>query len=84
MTAPTLPSSDTSFAALNESLIGEITIHLTNLVTLSKDVSDKSSTRRVTRTDFLARKTDITGQVYNSLKQYTFELYKKELYDPST
>ena len=44
MTTPTLPSKDTSYAALNESLIGEIKI-----------------------------------QVYNSLKQYTYEFYKKEL-----
>lgn len=101
MTTQTLPSSDTSFAALNESLIGEIDLEedqyinslphsvlplrekflleWKKLIKLCQDVADRSSTRRVTRSDFLAKKKEITSQVYNSLKQYTFELYKKEL-----
>jgi hypothetical protein len=101
MTTPILPSSDTSFSALNESLLGEIDLeedHYINslpetvlpvrdnflrqwssLIQLSRDVTDPLTTRRVTRSEFLTKKKDITSQVYNSLKQYTFELYKKEL-----
>ncbi|EFX66896.1 hypothetical protein DAPPUDRAFT_115918 [Daphnia pulex] len=101
MTTPTLPSKDTSYAALNESLIGEIDLEedsyirslplnilpiretflsqWNELIKLTKDVADKTSTRRVTRSDFLAKQKDIKSQVYNSLKQYTYEFYKKEL-----
>ncbi|EFX65884.1 hypothetical protein DAPPUDRAFT_116883 [Daphnia pulex] len=102
MTTPTLPSSDTSFSVLNESLIGEVDLNedqYTNslphdvlqirekfllewnsLIKLSQDVaSDSSSTRRVTRSEILAKKKDISSKVYNSLKQYTYELFKKEL-----
>jgi hypothetical protein len=50
-----------------------------NLIKLSQDVADSSSTRRVTRSDTLAKKKEISSKVYNSLKQYTYELYKKEL-----
>ncbi len=78
MTTQTLPSSDTSFAALNESLIGEIDLEedqyinslphsvlplrekflleWKKLIKLCQDVADRSSTRRVTRSDFLAKK----------------------------
>ncbi|EFX78822.1 hypothetical protein DAPPUDRAFT_104942 [Daphnia pulex] len=101
MTTPTLPSKDTSYAALNESLIGEIDLEedsyirslpqnilpirerflsqWNELIKLTKDVADRTSTRRVTRSDFLAKQKDIKSQVYNSLKQYTYEFYKKEL-----
>ena len=104
MTTPTLPSSNTSFAALNESLIGEIELeeeqyinslpesvlpvrnnfiqHWNSLINLSKDLGEKTSTRRLTRSDFLAKKKDITSQVYNALKKYTYELYKKDLGGP--
>ncbi len=33
----------------------------------------------MTRSDFLAKQKDIKSKVYNSLKQYTYEFYKKEL-----
>ncbi|EFX69578.1 hypothetical protein DAPPUDRAFT_328980 [Daphnia pulex] len=104
MTTPTLPSKDTSYAALNESLIGEIDLEedsyirslpqnilpirerflsqWNELIKLTKDVADRTSTRRVTRSDFLAKQKDIKSQVYNSLKQYTYEFYKKELGGP--
>lgn len=40
-----------------------------NLIKLSQDVaSDSSSTRRVTRSDTLAKKKEISSKVYNSLK----------------
>ncbi|EFX68095.1 hypothetical protein DAPPUDRAFT_114860 [Daphnia pulex] len=84
MTTPTLPSSDTSFSVLNESLIGEVDLNedqYTNslphdvlqirekfllewnsLIKLSQDVaSDSSSTRRVTRSEILAKKKDISS-----------------------
>ncbi|EFX64399.1 hypothetical protein DAPPUDRAFT_118216 [Daphnia pulex] len=68
MTTPTVPSSDTSFSVLNESLIGEIDLNedqytnslphnvlqirekflleWNNLIKLSQDVADSSSSRR--------------------------------------
>jgi hypothetical protein len=47
-----------------------------NLITLSQNVAE---TRRVTRSDSLTEKKEITSKVYNSLTQYTFGLYQKEL-----
>ncbi len=101
MTNPTSSSSDISFAALKESLIGEIELEedqytkslphnvlaireiflleWNTLIKLCQDVTDKSSTWRVTRSEFFTKKKEITSKVYNWLKKYTFELHKTEL-----
>jgi hypothetical protein len=49
------------------------------LIKLTKDVADRTSTWRITISDFLTKQKDIKSQVYNSLKQFTYEFYKKEL-----
>ena len=100
MTNPQPTISDTSFTAINESLIDEIDLeedayvnslddsvlkfrnnfvaHWSNLISLCKSSTDQTSDKRITRNSYIAKRKEVTGQVYNSLKHYTFELHKKE------
>jgi hypothetical protein len=85
--------SDTSFTAINESLIDEIDLEedayvnsladsvlkvRNNFVTLSlcKSNIDETSDKRITRSIYIAKRKEVTGQVHHFLKQYTFELHK--------
>ncbi|EFX66859.1 hypothetical protein DAPPUDRAFT_331668 [Daphnia pulex] len=92
--------SDTSFTAINESLIDEIDLeedayvnsladsvlkvrnnfvtHWSNLISLYKSNIDETSDKRITRSSYIAKRKEVTGQVHHFLKQYTFELHKKE------
>jgi hypothetical protein len=98
MTNPHITSSDTSFTALNESLIEEVDlvedtyvnslpdsavqirnnflIHWSNLISLCKSSAEETPEKRITRSSYIAKRKEVTSQVYNSLKQYTFELHK--------
>ncbi|EFX80244.1 hypothetical protein DAPPUDRAFT_103709 [Daphnia pulex] len=38
----------------------------------------ETSDKRLTRSSYIAKRKEVTGQVYHFLKQYTFELHKKE------
>jgi chromosome segregation ATPase len=100
MTNPQTTISDTSFTAINESLIDEIDLeedayvnsladsvlkvrnnfvtHWSNLISLCKSTIDETSDKRLTRSSYIAKRKEVTGQVYHFLKQYTFELHKKE------
>ena len=100
MTNPQTTISDTSFTAINESLIDEIDLeedayvnsladsvlkvrnnfvtHWSNLISLCKSNIDETSDKRLTRSSYIAKRKEVTGQVYHFLKQYTFELHKKE------
>jgi len=53
-----------------------------DLIRLSRSGTDSTSDVRTTRSDFAAKRKDATNQVYNSLKQYTYELHKKEFGSP--
>jgi len=53
-----------------------------DLIRLSRSGTDSTSDVRTTRSDFAAKRKDATNQVYNSLKQYTYEIHKKEFGSP--
>jgi hypothetical protein len=92
------PPLETSYSAINESLLGEFEVSVNKYIrslpqhvveirdTFLKNWNDLIQTNsnkelageRTSRSVYLTRSKEVKDKVYISLKEYTFELYKKD------